>query len=245
MTSGDTHSGNRSVILMISRRVLKYYDDLRTFPADAAEAWRAGGWRSVWDDLRGRTLDRIGNYARHYVIEMDLSQLDELKLPPGVEVGPYAGPDWEVLGNVVGRRLATQHAEAATAGRLCVVAWKDGRAIGCSWLSKTIQMRYESYDLPLPPDAVYILGTHVSPAARRLGVASALVGTVVRVARQQGRTRAWAIIHPDNRGSLRTTVKIAPTRILGTVARIKLLSWMFNRFRRLDAPLPLEAVLSS
>ncbi|HEU5305078.1 MAG TPA: GNAT family N-acetyltransferase [Gemmatimonadales bacterium] len=230
---------------MISRRILKYYDDIRTFPTDAAEAWRAGGWRAVWDDLRGRTLDRIGNYARHYVIEMDLSQLAELTLPNGVEVGPYAGPDWQVLGNVVGRRLAAQHAEAAAAGRLCIVAWKDGRAVGCTWLSNTIQMRYESYDLPLPPDAVYILGTHVSPAERRLGVAAALVGTVLRLARQQGRNRAWTMVHPDNRGSLRTVVRVAPSRILGTVARIKLLSWMFNRFRPLDPPLALEAVTSS
>jgi GNAT superfamily N-acetyltransferase len=230
---------------MISRRLRKYYEDLRTFPADAGEAWRTGGWRGVWDDLRGRTLDRIGNYARHYVIEIDLTQLGELRLPSGIEVGPYNGPDWEVLGDVVGRRVAGQHAEAAAAGRLCVVAWKDGRAIGCSWLSNRIQMRYESYDLPLPPDAVYILGTHVSPAARGLGVGPALIGTVLRLARQQGRNRAWTMIHPDNRASLRATVKVAPGRILGTVARVKLLSWMFNRFRRLDAPLPLEAALTS
>ena len=54
---------------------MKYVTDLRTFPGDAVRAWRAGGWLAVQEEVRKRTLDRIGGYVRRFVIETDLSHL--------------------------------------------------------------------------------------------------------------------------------------------------------------------------
>jgi hypothetical protein len=48
------------------------------------------------------------------------------------------------------------------------------------------------------------------------------------------------IIQPDNIASLRAIASVAPSRVLGTVARIKVLSWMRSRYRALSAPVPIE-----
>ncbi|HEY3013092.1 MAG TPA: GNAT family N-acetyltransferase [Gemmatimonadales bacterium] len=206
---------------------------------DAVRAWRTGGWPAIGEELRRRTLDRIGGYVRSFVIETDLSRLAEVAPPDEVEIRPFTGPDWSLLGDMARHRLATQFAEAAAAGRVCLVAWKRRQAVGYAWFSAKIESRHENYDLPLPADAIYIWQIVVSRGERRRGVATALLSTGLRLSRERGCRTSWIIVHPENVASLRAIASVAPSRVLGTVARIKVLSWMHNRYRALTAPVPI------
>jgi ribosomal protein S18 acetylase RimI-like enzyme len=224
--------------------VTKYLTDLRTFPGDSARAWRTGGWVAVRDEIRKRTLDRVGGYVRRFVIETDLSRLAEVAPPEGVEIRPFDGPDWSLLGDMARSRLTHQFDAATAAGRVCLVAWKRRQAVGYAWFSTRIEKRHESYDLPLPADTIYIWQIQVSRNERRQGVAAALLSSGLQLARERNFCRSWIIVHPDNVASLRTIASVAPSRVLGTVARLKVLSWIYNRFRMLSAPVQIEGTLS-
>jgi GNAT superfamily N-acetyltransferase len=218
----------------------KYLTDIRTFPGDATRAWRAGGWSAFQEEIRKRTLDRVGGYVRRFVIETDLSRLAEMSPPEEVDIRLFGGPDWQLLGDMGRSRLAVQFGEAAAAGRVCLVAWKRRQAVGYAWFSPAIESRHESYDLPLPSDTLYIWQVEVKRSERRRGVAAALLSRGLQLGRDRGFQRSWMIIHPHNIASLRAIASIAPSRVLGTVARLKVLSWMRSRYRALSAPVPIE-----
>ena len=222
----------------------RYVNDVRTLPGDAARAWRTGGWAAVQDELRRRTLDHLGSYARRFVVETDLSRLAEVAPPDEVEIRPFSGPDWELLGDMARSRLSTEFGSAAAAGRICLVAWKRRHAVGYAWFSPTIELRHESYDLDLPPYTLYIWQVEVARQERRRGVAAALLSAGLRLGREQGFQRSWMIIHPDNVASLQTIATVAPSRVLGTVARIKVLSWIRSQYRALSSPVPIDPVRS-
>jgi GNAT superfamily N-acetyltransferase len=222
----------------------KYLADLWTFPRDSARAWRAGGLVAVRDEIRKRTLDRVGGYVRRYVIEADLSRLAEVAPPEGVEIRPFDGPDWSLLGDMSRDRLTGRFERAAAAGRVCLVAWQRRQAVGFAWFSPRIEIPHESYDLPLPADTIYIWQIEVCRSERRRGVAAALLSSGLQLSRDRGFHRAWIIIHPANVASLRTMASVAPSRVLGTVARLKVLSWIYSRYQALSAPVQLEGILS-
>jgi GNAT superfamily N-acetyltransferase len=221
-----------------------YLSDLRTLPADAARAWRFAGWAGIRDEIRKRTIERVGGYVRRFVIESDLGRLAEVAPPEAVEVRLFDGPDWSLLGDMVTARLAHQFKDAAAAGRICLVAWKQRRAVGYAWFSPRIELHHEKYELPLPADAIYIWHLEVSPLERRQGVAAALLSSGLQVARDRGLRRSWIVIHPDNIASLRTISSIASSQVLGTVWRLKVLSWIYSRYRELSAPVSIEGTLS-
>jgi GNAT superfamily N-acetyltransferase len=220
--------------------LMKYIADIRSFPGDAVRAWRAGGWTAVQEEIRKRTLDRVGGYVRRFVIETDLSRLAEMPPPEGVDIRVFSGPDWLLLGDMARSRLAPRFGEAAAAGRICLVAWKRRQAVGYAWFSPSIESRHESYDLPLPADTIYVWQVEVTRSERREDVAAALLSNGLRLGRERGFQRSWIIVHPDNIGSLRAIASVAPSRVLGTVARLKVLSWMRSRYRALSAPVPIE-----
>ncbi len=215
-----------------------------TFPGDTLRAWRTGGWAGVRDELQRRTLDRLGGYVRRFVVETDLARLAEMAPPDEVEIRPFSGPDWLLLGDMARSRLAPQFGQAAAAGRTCLVAWNRRQAVGYAWFSPSVETRHESYDLQLPSDAIYIWQLEVVRAERRRGVAAALLSSGLMLSRAHGFRRSWMIIQPDDVASLRAIASVAPSRVLGTVARVKVLSWMRSRYRALSAPVPIEGTLS-
>jgi len=218
----------------------KYLTDIRTFPGDATRAWRAGGWSAIQEEIRKRTLDRMGGYVRRFVVETDLSQLTEMSPPEEVDIRLFGDLDWQLLGDMGRSRLAVQFDEAAAAGRLCLVAWKRRQAVGYAWFSPAIESRHESYDLPLPSDTLYIWQVEVKRTERRRGIAAALLSRGLQLGRDRGFQRSWMIVHPNNVASIRAIASLAPSRVQGTVARFKLLSWMRSRYRALGAPVPIE-----
>jgi GNAT superfamily N-acetyltransferase len=203
-------------------------------------AWRVGGASNVLVELRRRTLDRAGGYAHGLVIETDLSRLTPLPILPGVEIESYSGPDWSSLGDLVPDRLAGKFAAALAAGRQCIVARRAGKTLGYSWVSPAVEARYESFELPLPRDAIYTWQTLVAREARGLGVGSALVIYELHLARDRGYRRSWTVIHPDNRPSLRLAAGLGASSVVGTVTRLKVLSSMRSRYRPLPRAQPLE-----
>jgi len=221
-------------------KLSKYINDVRTFPPDALRAWRTGGWLSFRQEVRRRTLGRIGGYVRRFVIETDLLGLTDHGLPPEVDIRPFFGPDWTLLGNLGRSRVTHQFAEASAAGRVCLVAWKRRRAIGYAWFSPAIESRHESYDISLPQGTVYLRQIEVDRSERRRGVGAALASRGLMLYRERGYRKCWMIVHPDNLASIRTIASVAPSRVQGTIARVKVLTWMRSWYRALSAPVAIE-----
>ena len=194
-------------------------------------------------EIRRRAFDPIGGYRRRYLVEADLVRLAELDPPSGVEIRPFNGPDWSLMGDIVPERLTSQFDDAAAAGRTCLVAWKRRQAVGYAWFSTKIESRHERYDLPLPPDAVYIQQIEVSPDERRQGLAAALLSAGLRNGRDRGFHRSWIILDPRNAASVRTIASVAPSRVLGIVRRLRLLGWMRCQYRALHAPVRIEPLM--
>ena len=221
-------------------KLAKYVNDARTFPGDGIRAWRAGGWASFKREVQRRTLGRVGGYVRRFVIETDLLRLVDSHLPPEVDIRPFSGPDWSLLGDMGRDRLAQQFSDASSAGRICLVAWKRRQAVGYAWFSPAIEARHESYELRLPADTIYVWQVEVARSERGQGVGVALLSRGLELCRQRGFRRSWIIIHPDNFASIRRVASVAPSRVQGTVARLKVLSWMRSWYRSLSAPVPIE-----
>lgn len=222
----------------------KYVHDVRSLPGDGIRAWRAGGWVAVRRELRRRTLDRFGGYVRRFVIETDLLRLVDAGLPPEVDIRPFTGPDWTLLGDMGGSRLLRQFVQASEAGRICLIAWKRRQAVGYAWFSPAIESRHESYDLSLPADTIYVWQIEVARGERRRGIAAALLSRGLELCREQGFRRSWIIVHPDNFAAIRAISSVAPSRVSGTVARIKVLSWMRSWYRALSTPIPIQITAS-
>jgi GNAT superfamily N-acetyltransferase len=221
---------------MSTARLRKYVIDLQTLPGDVIGAWRTGGAANAWTELRRRTLDRAGGYASGLVVETDLSGLTAVPVPEGVEIVAAPGPDFSSLSHLAGDRLAGKLAAAAAAGRRCIIAKRNGRVVGFSWVSPAVVTRFESFELPLPADAIYVWQTLVEREERGTGIGSALVNYELRLARDQGYRRSWTVIRSDNTASLRTAAAVGPSRVVGTVTRLKLLSSMHSRYRELSSP---------
>lgn len=221
---------------MSTSRMQKYLTDCRTLPGDISGAWRAGGMSGVWLELRRRTVDRVGGYARGLVVEADITDVPEVAPPPGIEITPFAGPDWSLLGDLAGERLRAKFAAAAAAGRSCMIARRGRQVVGYAWISPAVTPLYESFELPLPADAIYAWHVQVARQERGRGIGSALVGFRLHHARLRGFRRAWGVIRPDNIASLRSFSSAGPCQVVGTVFRVKVLSSMRSRFRPLVQP---------
>lgn len=213
--------------------------DLRSFPEDALRAWRANGCAGVRQEIHTRTLDRIGGYVRQFVIETDLSRLSEVTAPAQVDIRLFNGPDWSLLGDMGRSRFATEFDQAANAGRICLVAWKERVAVGYAWFSPAVERRYEGYDLPLPAEAIYVSQLEVIRNQRDQGVATALLSTGLRLGLQLGFRRSWLTIRRNDVSRLRAIASVGSSRVLGTAARIKLLSWARSRYCALHPPVPI------
>jgi GNAT superfamily N-acetyltransferase len=229
----------------MSGRWARYGYDLRTLPRDARRAWRTGGLGGVWFEVRRRTLDRLWVHSDGLVIEIDLPDGPLPPPPLGIVVTRFTGPDWSRLGELTSERLHPRLAEAAAAGRHCYVAWRGMRAVGYTWASPALERRHEGFVLPLPADAVYLWQTQVVASERSRGVGAAVVRAAAHAARAAGARRAWMVIHPANRSSLRVAAAVNRTgcRVLGTVRRVQLLSSARSRFEPYVSPRPLLAEL--
>ena len=221
----------------------KYLFDARTLPADLARSWRADGVNGVVTQLRQRSVDRIAGRSHSLVIETDLLKVRQVPPPEGVSICRFNG-DWSELGDLVSRRMAPYLSSAAAAGRWCLVARRGEQAVGLAWLAPKTDVRFDKFTLPLPPDAVYLWMVQVVRNERSKQVGSALASAALGWAQEVGWRRAWMIIDPGNRASLRAAAGLMPSsRVLGSVTRTKLLRSMHSAYDSLPLPLSIWTAL--
>lgn len=228
---------------MSHRRIQKYLTDAATLPRDAASAWRTDGAAGVWTELRRRTVDRAAGYVRYIVLEADLECFERVPAPDGVVIRPFTDPDWASLGALVTCRVAPVFTAALRAGRVCLVAWRGSEALGYIWFSPAVEHRYESFALPLPPDTIYLWQLQVTRSARRQGLGGALISAGFEWAVQQGFRRSWMITSPANTAAQKTVTTVTAGRVLGSISRVKVASWMHSRYAPLQESLPLKGYI--
>ncbi len=216
---------------MIAQRLNKYVEDFRTFPADAALAWRLGGLRGIWDALAPRTIDRIVGTGRMVIFAQSLDAARDVPPPDGVIIRRIEEADWPALSAIVMRRTLVRFRALVAAGCHGVVAWRGRNPIGYGWVAERVGPDVTACPLALPSHAAYLWDLYVLPEERSHGVGSALASARLKTARDLGFREGWRMISPSNAPSLRTLVKSGNgTWVVGELRYVKLLSRMHSRF---------------
>lgn len=226
--------------MSLAQRARTYLRDAVTLPADAALAWRRDRARGVWLEVAARTLHRLFRRGRLLIVEQDLATVPHIPPPADVHIEPLLATQLGELEAVVGRRRLARLQRAAARGRVCLAARRPGRIVGYTWIAETMDRELDICALPMPPDAAYLLDLYVLPEERSRGLGSALVSARLRHARERGFQRAWRLIEPTNRASLRTLEKTSArgTRLLGELRTLKVLHRVRVTFRPLDRGSP-------
>lgn len=203
-----TWTSGEPVPRFLGLRLRLYLRQLGDLPDSCAWAWRERRAAGVADELRLLTTWALRRELRMLVLEQELAAVDMSPPPAGIEIGPLIERDWRALEEIASvRTLRFFRRRLARGGRTCLVARRDGRAVGYSWLSDRLEPDIETYPLPLPPDTVYAWDLYVAAHARGDGIGTALVRARLAYARERGFLRAWRIVDPGNAPSLRTAEK--------------------------------------
>lgn len=217
--------------MSVIHKLDQYVDDCRTFPADAALAYRLSGMQGVWDALAPRTIYRVLRTGHVVIFAQRLDSASDISPPPGVVIRPLAERDWPALSSLVMQRDLALFRAWAAAGCHGLVAWRGSQPIGYGWVAERMAPEVSACPLMLPPDAAYLWELYVAPGERCSGVGSALASARIRTARERGFTEGWRMISPANAASLRTLEKSATgTRVVGELRFTKVLSRVFARF---------------
>lgn len=201
--------------------ISSYVRDLRTLPADALTGWRTAGWAGLRSQVAIRTLDRIYFKLRYLVIEQDLSEVRAVRPPEGVGIVPSDG-DRRRLDSILTSRARAAFDARIAAGRTCLVALREERPIGYTWISGRIDPEIEFLPLALPDDAAYLWDLFVIRSERGQGIGSALTSARLAAAKQLGYRLGWRAVSPTNRPSLRTAEKTGVVRLLGEIVIVKI-----------------------
>ena len=211
-------------------RLARYVRDCRTFPADARIAWSNEGWRGVWEAIASRTLRKVLRRDRMILFAQGLDDLPEACSPDDVSVTRLLPRELPMLAYLVSRRDLDAFRALLAAGRIGVVAWRGGRAVGYAWMAERLGPDVTRCPIPLPEEAVYLWDLYVLPAERGRGVGSALATERLSIARGLGYQEGWRMIAPRNFASLRTLRAGGATRIVGEIRYVQVLSVLRARF---------------
>jgi GNAT superfamily N-acetyltransferase len=212
-------------------RFRKYWDDWRSFPADAALGFRKEGWHGVWLAFAPRSVYRVIRFGRLVVFAQPVDQ-PEQPLPSGVTIQLLDRQDLPALGSLMGERELKRCRILLEAGHAGLVAWRGGRPIGYAWVAASLGSEVTACRFPLPSYAAYLWDLYVIPSERGTGVGTALAAARLRTARDWGFREGWRTIAPDNSASLATLRKSggSSTRMVGELRYFKVLSRMRSRF---------------
>ena len=166
----------------------------------------------ILEEVTGRAYRR----SRLIVIEQDVGAVTHVPRPGGVTVEPFEG-DWVRVDPILTSRGRDRFSLRIEAGRHCLLAYRDGRVVGYTWISPEIDMEIEGLPLALPADAAYLWDLFVLHGQRSGGIGSALTSARLAYAREAGFRLGWRAISPTNRPSLRTAEKTGAVRILGEI----------------------------
>jgi GNAT superfamily N-acetyltransferase len=211
-------------------RLARYVRDCRTFPGDARIAWSNEGWRGVWEAIATRTLRKVLRRDRMILFAQGLDDLPAACSLDGVSVTRLLPRELPMLAYLVSRRDLDAFRALLAAGRLGVVAWRGGRAVGYAWMAERLGRDVTRCPIPLPEEAVYLWDLYVLPAERGRGIGSALAAERLAIAHELGYREGWRMIAPGNFGSLRTLRAGGSTRIVGEIRFVQVLSLLRARF---------------
>jgi len=210
---------------------------LRSIIEDVRLGWRTAGLSEYASQVVSETLGRAFQTRHYMVIEQDLRQIQEVPPPDGVEIAPFDG-NWSELRDILTRRGIARFRKRLAAGRTCLIARSDGRALGYTWISPSVDTEIEFLPLALPGDAAYLWDLFVAHGDRGLGVGSALTSARLMFAREAGFALGWRAISPDNRPSVRTAEKTGAVRVLGEITYVRRFGRTgFRELRSADRPL--------
>jgi ribosomal protein S18 acetylase RimI-like enzyme len=216
--------------MSLPSRLQKYLHDWRTFPGDAALAYRNNGVGGLWDAVAARSVHRVVRTGRMIVFAQPLEGVAELPLPSGITIGPLTEGDWLALESLVTAREMDRFRTLVARGRICLVAWRGSHPIGYAWVAETIGPDVTLCQFPLPSHAAYLWDLYVLPTERCNGIGSALATARLRAARERGYREGWRMIAPSNQASLRTLEKSGKgTRVVGRLWFCKILTRMYIR----------------
>lgn len=208
---------------------MKYLDDLRTFPGEAARAWRHDGLSGVWEALASRTVHRVIRVWWGSLVEVELERIPSVEPPAGVVIRPLADGDWPGLATLLDRRMLRHFERARSLGRRCVVAWRGERPIGYFWWSEGRDPELDQRGIDAPPDVVYVWFLYVARAERRRRLGLALLNAELPEGRGvRGLRTAWMAIAAGNERALAVARRFTPegeARIVGRLWTLKLLRW--------------------
>ena len=210
---------------------------LRSLVREVQLGYQTAGLSGFSSQVVSETLGRAYQKHRYMVIEQDLQQTQEVRSPEGVEIVKFDG-DWSEVLPILTRRGMARFRARLAAGRTCLVAREDGRALGYTWISPRVDTGIEFLPLALPENAAYLWDLFVIRSARGRGVGSALTSARLVFARDSGFGRGWRAISPDNRPSVCTAEKTGSVRILGEITFVRWLGRaQFRETRDGDRPL--------
>ena len=167
---------------------------------------------------------------RMILFAQGLDDLPEVCSPEGVTIARLHPRELPMLAYLASRRDLDAFRALLAAGRIGVVAWRGGRAIGYAWMAERLAPDVTRCPIPLPEEAVYLWDLYVLPAERGRGIGSALAAERLAIARELGYREAWRMIAPRNLPSLRTLRAGGATRIVGEIRFVQLLSLLRARF---------------
>jgi GNAT superfamily N-acetyltransferase len=218
--------------------VKRFLSDVRI---GIATAGMVGFLDRVRDGLIGPFISRV----HLMVIEQNLHAVRDNPAPAGVTVEGFTG-DWATADGLLTARMRERFTRRSDAGRHCLVARRDGRIVGYTWISGTIDPGIEELPLALPEDAAYLWDLFVPVTERGTGIGSALTSARMTFAASLGFRVGWRAISPTNRPSVRTAEKTGDVLVLGEIRIGKTLgrrSYSEERFE--DRPLLTEGTASA
>lgn len=198
------------------------------FVRDSADAWGDHGLGGLIQEWREWIVFPVFRHGSLIVIEQDLEEDRPEPLSQDVTVYRKSDADnWSGFASIANRRMIARMRRALIRGRNCIVACRDGRIIGYTWISDRVDSDLELFPIPLPKDAAYGWNLYVTPVERNAGVGSALVTARLNLARQLGFRRMWRAIDAKNAPTVRTVEKTwgSGSRIVGKLKYVKILVW--------------------
>ena len=184
----------------------------------------------MYEAIATRTLRKVLRGDRMILFAQGLEDLPEVCSPDGVTVTRLQPRELPMLAYLASRRDLDAFRALLAAGRIGVVAWRGGRAVGYAWMAERLAADVTRCPIPLPEEAVYLWDLYVLPAERGRGIGSALAAERLAIARELGYREGWRMIAPRNLPSLRTLRAGGSTRVVGEIRFVQLLSLLRARF---------------
>lgn len=170
---------------------------------------RDGGWKGILRrELRAKRLKLYGKTEMVFLVDALDDDPPHLRVPEGIRIEPYAGPDWDRFRELAGPGQRRLYARRIAAGRKLLVAWRADEPVGVTWMvGNHATMALDGMTLALPEGWAYAYQLFVHPGARGGGLGSALTNARMHYARELGYNRLTRMIRKKNTPALRSAAR--------------------------------------